>query len=625
MERQKNERKGKWFLGLVTWSTVFSLLLVPLIWSEEKEEEVTALEEIVVTATRTPQSAEEVPVSVTVVTRSEIEDSKAQNVGEVLDTLPGVQMRAYGSMGSQSSLSIRGSSTEQILILLDGRPLNLGSLGSYDLSLIPIEMVERIEVLRGPASALYGANALGGVINIITRNIPKEPFFTSNLQYGSFNTTLLSFTGGRKDGRFGYILSGQYNYSDGDRENSGDEENHFFGKFTLDLNKNSSLAFSSGFDKQDVEVPGSVALPMPLANQKTTEDRQDVFYGFAGERGEFTGRLFFNHNKVHFQNPDPAWPTDSTIKNRQTGLELQQNYSPNEIHLLTIGGDYLKDEVKSESTGSHAPEREAIFIQDQITFKKATLVLGGRVDEHSVYGSEFSPRIAGRFNLSEDTILRSSLGKAYRAPTVNDLYWYEEWWPGAGMFGNEDLKPEEGISYDLGVEHKFSKNLSATATFFRNDVEDLISWVETIPWTRYDVQNIGEARLQGVETELKWFITERLSFSVNHTYLKSEDQDTGKKLTYRPENRVGSFLSYSRPSGFKAQLEGEYNDVSYADAANTRKVDEYFLLSLILSKKVSPNLELFAKGENLFGEEYEILDGYPMPQTTITVGLNANF
>ena len=624
MERQMKGTKRKWFLGLVAWSMVFGLLLVPSIWSEEKGEEVTPLEEIVVTATRTPQPVEKLPVSITVVNRSEIEDSEAKDVGEVLNTLPGVKIKSIGSMGSTISPSIRGSSAEQTLVLLDGRPLNLGGSGQYDLSLIPIGMVERVEVLRGPASALYGANALGGVINIVTRNIPQEPpFFTSYLQYGSFNTSLFSFSGGQKFDRFGYLLGGQYNYSDGNRKNSGDEENHFFGKFTLDLNKDSSLTLSSGFDRQDLEAPGSTAWPSPLATQKTTGDWQDILYRFTGEKGEFTARLYFNHNELHFQ--DPAWFTDSTIRNGQTGLEVQQNYSPNETHLLTLGGDYIKDEVKSESTGGHAPEREAVFIQDQITFKKATLVLGGRVDDHSVYGTEFSPRIAARYALSEATTFRSSLGKAYRAPTVNALYWFEEWWPGAGAFGNKDLKPEKGISYDLGVEHKFSKDLSVTITYFQNDVEDLISWVETIPGTRWDVQNIGKTRLQGVETELKRTLTERLSFSVNYTYLKAENRDTGKKLPYRPENRVGSLLSYAHPSGFKVQVEGEYNGVSYANVDNTEKVDKYFLLSLVVSKKLSPKVELFAKGENLLGEEYEITNGYPMPQATVTVGLKASF
>jgi len=624
MERQKKGTKRKWFLGLAVWSMVFGLLLVSPTWSEEKEGEVTSLEEIVVTATRTPHLVKDLPVSVTVVNRTEIEDSKAEDVGEVLNTLPGVKINSYGSMGSVISPSIRGSSAEQTLILLDGKPLNLGASGLYDLSLISIEMVERIEVLRGPASALYGANALGGVINIITRNIPeKPPFFTSHLQYGSFNTTLLSFCGGRKFERFGYLLGGQYNYSDGDRENSGDEENHFFGKFTWDLNKNSSLTLSSGFDRQDLGVPGSTVYGLtPLAIQKTTGDWQDILYNFVGERGEFTARLYFNHNKLHYQNP--AYFTDSTIKNGQTGFEVQQNYSPNETHLLTLGGNYIKDEVRSESTGDHAPEREAFFIQDQITFGKATLVLGGRVDDHSVYGTEFSPRIAARYALSEDTTLRSSLGKAYRAPTVNELYWYEDWGWGAGMFGNKDLKPEKGINYDLGVEHKFSKDLSATITYFRNDVKDLISWVD-MGWWRYETQNIGKARLQGVETELKWVITKCLSFSVNHTYLNAEDRNTGKKLLYRPENRVGSLLSYAHPSGFKVQVEGEYNDVSYANPDNTNKVDDYFLLSLVVSKKISPRVELFAKGKNLFGEEYEIIDGFPMPQTTVTVGLKASF
>ncbi|MFA5089161.1 MAG: TonB-dependent receptor [Candidatus Omnitrophota bacterium] len=581
------------------------------------------LGEIVVTATRTPHSLEELPVSISVVNRQEIDETGVQDVGQAISRLAGVKVNFYGGMGNSATPAIRGSSAEQTLILLDGRPLNLPAAGGYDLSLLPIETVEQIEILRGPASALYGANALGGVINIITRPIPKEPFFTSRLQFGTNETSLVGLSGGGKTGKVGYLFSSQFNATDGDREHSADREGHFSGKLSFDLSEKASLTVSAGLDSQKQEIPGSLQYPSPLAAQDTTGDWQDFLFRFTGGQGETTARLYLNNNKLHYQ--DPTWTTNNIINNKQVGLELQQNLSLGERHLLTVGAGYLGDSVNSVSTGKHTPDTRAVFIQDEVILPKGSFILSGRYDDHSIYGSEVSPRLAGQLKVSEKTILRASIGRSYRAPTVNELYWNEAWWPGAGMFGNSNVKPEEGISYEVGLSQRFNRKFTGKITLFRNDLDNLIQWVETIPFTRWDAQNVAKARLEGVETELDWDISPSLSLSLNHTYLKAANRTIDKMLPYRPENKLGLALTCQNRTGLIVRISGDYYDSAYADAANTAKMADYFLLGVNINKKVTDKLDVFLKGENLLGKKYEVIRGYPMPGTTLSAGIALSF
>jgi len=582
------------------------------------------LEEIVITATRTPEPADKLPVVVNYLDRPVIETSGAANLGELLGGTAGVTVKSQGGPGSQVSLGLRGSTSEQALLLIDGRPLNLPASGLFDLGLFPMELVERVEVLRGPASAIYGANALSGVVNLITRRIPADPEFATNLSFGTFDTWRAGASFGRTVGRFGYLVGGSGLQSGGDRENSAAREEHLFGKASLNLGDNAELTLSLGSDFQVSEVPGPTAFPSPLAEQRTEEEWQELGYRFYRDAGEFQARLYRRRNRLHYRNPDPGWPVDTITRNRQDGLEIQNSSLVAERHQLTFGAGYLADRVDGDATGQHEPDSRNLYLQDQIDLGRLNLLLGGRYDDHSVFGSEFSPRLAGRVALNERTALRLAFGRSYRAPTVNELYWFEEWWPGAGSFGNAGLRPEKGTSYEAGLDHNFNRRVSLRTTYFQNEVKDLISWVEVVPWTRYETMNIGRARISGLETELRWEASPGLRFTASHTRLDTRDRQTGKELPYRPGQEFG-LTGEIAVRGWNLYLKAGYRDPAWADPANTRKVEDHLLLGARLARQVRPGLEFFLQGENLLNENYEILSGYPMPGASFGIGINARF
>ncbi|PIU67923.1 MAG: hypothetical protein COS84_02750 [Armatimonadetes bacterium CG07_land_8_20_14_0_80_40_9] len=623
----------KFFSLILVVGVAFFLTSKELKAEEGSEQEVFDLGEIIITATKTPHLLKDVPISTTVINREEIEDSGAYNVGEALKGVAGAKVNIYGAMGSATSLSLRGSSSTQVLVLVDGRVVNLPSLGMADLSMYPIDNVERIEVVRGPASALYGANALGGVVNIVTRDIPKKPVGEVTISSGAFSTQLYQLSVGEKRGDFGYFLTSSKNKSDGDRENSQCDGYNFTGKLSYDLGEVSNLTFSTGYSQQDKGVPGSTSWLLPNANQDNKKRWFDLTYKSGlGEREGVTSKLFFNRDWQEYEDPD-AWggPQDDINKNYQWGGDLQQNLTLGETNLLTWGISWERDTVDIKKVGGKRKiTTEAIYLQDEVTPSELlTLILGVRYDHHSVYGSEVNPRLSALYRWKEKTSLRVSVGRAFRAPTVNDLYWYEDWGWGTGCFGNSDLNPEKSWGYEAGIEHQFSPKLLGRVSLFRSKVDKLITWVETPPdsW-HYVATNIDKARLQGVEAEARAQFTPQISGDLTYTYLDARDKgDTyhNKYLIYRPKSKLSLGLVYQSSSGLKVNVGGEYTDSVFSDRANTTKMNSFFLLSARISKTIEKNKELFLEGKNLLDKEYQLYKNYPMPGASISGGVKVGF
>jgi outer membrane receptor for ferrienterochelin and colicins len=611
---------------------MFALTFAQGGWSEENSEggAYFDLGTVVVTATRTPHLLEDVAVSATVVTREEIDEVNAQSIGEALEGVVGVKVDTYGSMGMATSIRLRGSTPNQVLVLVDGRPVNLPSLGTVDLSMYPVDNVERIEVIRGPVSALYGANALGGVINIITKDVPEEPFTEASASYGTFNTQIYRLNHGVKIDSFGYLITGSKNSSDGDKENSECDGYHFTGKVNYDLGEEAKLTFSTGYSRQDKGVPGSTSWPTPKVEQDDEKNWFDLTYKLAsGENSDITSKIFFNRHWQEYKDPDSF--TDDISKNYQLGVDLQQNLFLSDAHTLTWGINWERDEVDikdinevSKIGGERELTTKAVYLQDEITLSELlTLTLGLRYDHHSVYGSEVSPRASCLYKLTEKTSLRTSVGCAFRAPTVNELYWRDSY-----AVGNPDLKPEESIGYDLGIEHQFNTKVLGRVSLFRSDVDDLLTWDDPDGDWIWEPYNVEKARVQGIEAGVKTQFTRLLSSAFTYTYLDTRDDGEtykDKYLRYRPRHKGGCRLTYENERGLKVGLGVEYSSSVYTDRANTSKLGSFLLLNARISRVVAGDTELFIAGENLLDEEYQLYDGYPMPGASITGGLKAKF
>ncbi len=593
-------------------------------------QEVSEAATIVVTATRIPQAARDVGVSVAVATRERIEELNAQSVGEVLAEIADARLNGYGAMGAQSEITLRGSSAKQVLVMVDGRPVNPASSGAADLSLYPVDQVERIEVIRGPGSVLYGAGAQAGVVNIVTRDPPDKLTTGVAASYGTKNTRILRLdNGGQLGAGLGYQVTASQNASDGWRDNGACEGYHVSGKLAWDLDPASRLTLNSGFTRQNKGVPGSIDWPTPGAKQ---HDRLYWFdlthrHEFA-ENTRFTGKAFLNQDWQEYQDPDSA--TDDTGRNQKAGLDLQQTLPLGERQLV-LAGIYLENDAVDVRDAGDASriggQRDlftgAGFLQDEITLLDRLVATPGlRCDLQSKWGAEISPKLTGLYKLAEATRLKASIGRGFRAPTVNELYWRDN-----ATEGNPELKPEESFSYDAGFQQQFGKNSLLQVSVFQSHLKNLIAWFDDGAGV-YRAQNVNDAFLQGLEVEAGVQITDTLSGAANYTLLDARDTSgdfDGKALTYRPKNKVGGRLGYRAPWGLKLDVNAEYTDAVFANRANTQELGGFLVLGAYAAQRVMQGVELFARGDNLLNKEYQLLNGYPMPGFSVTGGLKATF
>jgi len=602
-------------------------------FAEDKDEEVKEkafdLGEVEITATKTPHLLEETPGIVSVITKEEIETKKPINLEDLFEEIGGIKVNSYGWLGALTTLSLRGSTDKQVLILIDGRPLNTPTLGSVDLSILPLLNIDRVEIAKGPFSSLYGGNALGGVINIITKR-PEEKFgLNYYISYGKFDTSILGLSFGEKKKNFGYLFEINKNYTDGFRENSESDYLGFSGKLFFNFTNNSEMSISAGDYNSDTNLPGSLTYPTPYASQKMEYRWADLNYDFKGERFDLKTKLYFNYNTIIYKNDDPIWPSNDKTEETYPGIDIQTNFYPNEFNIITTGIDYKTEEANvidrinnvSRFGGERKRDNTGIFLQDEITFGKVKILPGIRWDNNSDYGSFLSPKIASLIKIGENTNLRLSYGRSFRPPTIDDLYWYEDWGWG-GFFGNPNLKPEEADSFDLGIEHIFGEKLLSRINFFHTKTKDLIAWVETGP--KWEAQNIDKAEINGIETEFLYNLNKNFSVPLHYTYMDARDKGTqynDKKLPYRPENKLSLGLNFKSEKGIKFNIDLNFVDDVYTDRNNTQKLDDYTILNTTFSKEFFKNSEFFIQIRNLFDEEYQIIRDFPMPGRIIMVGL----
>ena len=586
-------------------------------------------DEVVVAATRIPQATRDVGVSVSVVPRERIEELNAQNAGEVLEEVTDVRMNTYGSMGAESDITMRGSSASEVLVMVDGRPVNVASVGKTDLSMYPVDQIERIEVIRGPASVLYGAGAMAGVVNIVTRDPPKQLQTDLSASYGTKNTRIIQLDNGAKLGDIGYLITASQNASDGWRENSACDGYNISGKLDYDMTQESRLTLNSGFSRQNKGVPGSTSWPSPDAKQYDEQSWFDLTHKYEFETNScLTSKIFLNQNWQDYKDPDSF--TDDTSRNNKTGVDIQQTLPAGERQLL-LGGIYLENDAVnikdadgiSRIGGNRDLFTGAVFMQDEISFLERFVATPGlRCDMQSKWGAELSPKISGLYKIIEGTGLKASVGRGFRAPTVSELYWRDNY-----NEGNPDLKPEESFSYDAGIQQSLGEKSMLQVSLFQSHMKNLIAWFDDGKGI-YRAQNVNDAFLQGLETELNARLTKEISGALNYTLLGAKDtsgQYDGEILTYRPKNKVGARLGYQSKWGFKCNVNAEYTDSVYADRANTKELGGFMTLGAYVAQTLFKGVEIYARGDNILDKQYQLLNGYPMPGASIMGGLKATF
>ncbi len=632
------QKKSRKILGILLLVMMGSLLSVSYVLAAN--EDVFTLDEIVITASRFPEELKEAPVSMEVIDEQEIEEKQAGSVAELLDGVVGLEIRNYGGTAGLKTVKIRGAESEQVLVLVDGQPLNNSQNGLVDLGLLAPEQIKRIEVLRGPASAIYGANALGGVVNIITKESSDTHKSSINMAYGSFNTKRIDFQLQDKEGRLGYSFMARKLTSDGYRENSERDQLNLALKLGYELDNFSDLSASLRYYDATSGVPGSLMMPSPQAKQDDTDTNINIQWQQSRETTDKKVVIYYNkHNNIYDNPGEWGYTGPSEHNTARFGFDFNRTEYLTE-QTVTYGLEFKKNKIDSNENGEHDNSNKAIYIQDKLQVKDSLIItLGGRLDDHETYGSEFCPRAGAVYELNDNVNFFASAGKAFRAPTFNELYWpYSETtiyaagnpWVTEDYIsitkGNPDLRPEESTAYEAGLRYIKDK-VKGEFSIFQRDIIDMIRWDSgyidnSSPQLDQEIwypDNIAAVKTKGFEAGIDYSLTDNISGSASYTYLDSRDQDTDEKIA--PAYDFNLAITYTG-DGTTASLSSNYI------GERPDEMEDYTVVNFRISRDVvvrSRPLKLSLNLNNLFDEEYEVAAGYPMPGRNYTLEVGTEF
>jgi outer membrane cobalamin receptor len=601
-----------------------AVMLLSVMSTKLSQAEDVELERIVVAPSRIEQFYGEVGRKIDVISKQDLKNLAPKDISEVLEDIPSVNISDYGSLGAKKIITMRGSTEKQVLIMVDGRPINNPRSGDIELNTIPLDNIERIEVLRGPASSLYGSSAMGGVVNIITKQPPEKGQKTKLLSsFGTFRTYQETLSHGGRFSNFGYQINSSYQSSEGYRDNAEFNAKDVNSKLIYERNPENKLTLQGGFYKDKLGTPGTITSPDlndKQIDRKNFFDLQWEVKPWQDKDIELSMRTYQNYDRLEFiETPEPLDKTTHTTKSR--AINLNFNQAVTRIYRAIWGFDWTENLNDSTASAKHEYTVRAGYLENQLDlFKNLKINFGARLDDYSNFGTEINPNFSLVYEFSQNTKLHSLIGRSFRAPTFNDLYW-----PLSGSSaGNPNLRPEEGITGEFGIEKRFSKFLKIELTYFRSDYNNLIQWQEGTD-NIYRPQNISSAIIQGVEQKFKIEPFDNLDVDMGYTYLRAKDDKTHKYLTYQPKYKVNFSINYKGFSGFKIGLKGEFVDRRFDNATNTIYVKRYYVLGVKLSKDISKRLNLFLKIDNLLNKKYQSRRNYPMPGFSITTGMKLDF
>ena len=655
---------GRWS-GLGLWGVLMMGMVAALPAGRvgAADEAAARLDDLVVTATRTQSRLDKVGgSSVTVITAEDIRAGGHLTVREALKAVPGLDIVASGGLGAQSSVFLRGADSKNTLVMIDGIMINDPSSTNRvaDLGHLTLDNVERIEVVRGPQSVLYGSNATAGVINIITRQGSGAPHVHAGAEGGSFNTRRLYGGANGRRGPFRFAFSAARLDSDGfsvadadnDRipqsgntdEDDGYRNRTLSGRFGLDVTPDFALDLSvrhldAEVQFDDYNFAGYAQDNNAGPGQPTgAKDRSDQTYLRIEARNHFFERFF--ETRVYTQQAiqdHASYDNDGVVSSdfsgdaRETGAQGNLNFA-NDI--VSFGATYFHEAYESAGTGEKAARTRSHWAQNQFFWNDALeLIAGFRTDDHATFGRQTTYRFSSAYTFKDSgTTVKATYGTGYRAPSLYELYADQNpsWW---FLGGNAALKPETSKAWDAGVEQAlFGGTLSVGATYFESRYEDRIAYI-TDPLTfQSTYQNAaGITRTQGVESFMAWAPQEHFSCRLDYSYIHALDHNEERQVR-RPMKKVGFNARYRPIDPLSLNL-----DVQWADARDAstfafdrygdrvRELDPYTVVNVSARYQVCRSLEVYGRVENLFDEYYEEAWSYATAGLSAYAGIRVSY
>lgn len=584
------------------------------------------LEKIVVTPSRMEEAYGSSSQTVDVITSKEIEGSSSGDLSKVLTDINSLIITDNGGgLGQSKKIQMRGSTAAQVLVLVDGRPINNPRDGSVDLSMLPVDNIARIEVVHGPGSSLYGSQAIGGTVNIITKSPPKEKQKTElSSSIGTFQTYKEQFSQGARIGNFGYLVTGGYQSSGGFRDNSEYNQKDFNTKLEYKINNDNNLMINSGFFKNRVGTPGTIDYPDPNSKQIALRNFIDLNWSFKPDtKTEIKTKVYNNYDRLEFP-PGTDSGAKSVHVTQTRGIDLQADRQFRDNYRALLGFNYVANYNDSTDTAKHKYSVRAFFMENQLDLNKnLKLCLSARLDDYSNFDTQFNPSFSAIYKFNNSNKIHGLVSRSYRIPTFNDLYWP------AGTYskGDPNLKPEKGITEEIGFDSQITKRITCGITYYRTQLDEYLIWVPVNNGIVdvWQPVNIGSAVINGIEFSNNISITDNLEVDLNYSFLSSRDDKTHKYIIYQPINKTDISLKYNSLNGFSFEVKGQYTGQRFNDRDNLQKVKPFLVFGLSASKKLKTGLTYYLSLDNLFNNKYQDVLGYPVQGFSATNGLKYEF
>ncbi|CAM3466850.1 TonB-dependent receptor domain-containing protein [Parendozoicomonas haliclonae] len=588
-----------------------TLALLPLASSIHATDKVYKLEDVVITATRTAQTVDQTLAPVSVITRKDIEQSQAQSVPELLKMLPGVQVSSNGGPGASTGLFIRGTATKESIVLIDGQRIGSATLGEASLQYFDPDQIERIELVRGPKASLYGADAIGGVVNIITRAAAGKSQMSFKAGYGSDKTRSASanISGVSDTTRyhlgFSRFITDGYDRTENTVGNNSDDD--FYSNSTFSTTISHDFTDDLTFALRGYQSQGNSAYDdawNPDTSPRTTFKEQflssEVTYVI---NNWWQTGLTLSYTQDSSEARKTASP--NTYMTKRHLLNWQNNFSVSENTLLTAGFDTYKDKVDSTvDYDETSRSNHAVFLQSLTTFASSDLQLSVRNDDNERYGNKATGNIAWGYNLPADMRVIASYGTAFRAPTFNELYYPN--------FGDPNLKPEESENVEVELRGKLQNGQWSVAVF-QNTIDNLISSQQDRDAGR--VVAIKEARIRGVELTGRYqiFGTD-VKAAISLLDPKEIRNNQPDQLLIR-RSKQELTLDISRPFGdftIGANLlaRSQFEDSNYPSRVD---MPGFGVVGIRAAWQLDKTIKLEANVRNLFNKDYQTAFGYNEP------------
>jgi len=596
---------------------IFVFFSIANVFSQKVVKDSIQLEELVVTGSKKEVSRKIIPLSVSQITQKDIENSGQMNILPALNTYaPGIFVTERNILGfgvsntGAGSITMRGISSSpntDVLVLIDGHPQYQGIFGHPLADAYVASDVVKVEIIRGPASILYGSNAMAGVINIITKK-QKEDGLKINLggSYGSFNTQKYFGTIGYKMDKLSAFASVNHDQSDGIRANTNFDITNGYAKVGYELSKQISAIADFSIAKFNANDNGPVNLPAVPFNTDITRGKTSLSVDNKFDKSE--GGFKFYHNFGTHILSDGFRSTD-----HNTGVMLFQTFKLATGTTITAGTDLKQYGGIANQGFKHDSlilinELAVYAYAQQTLFEKLTVSAGLRLENNSKFGNELIPIGGLTYNLSDNTTFKASVSKGFRSPTIMELYLYAP---------NPNLQPERMINYEVTwLQSLLNNKLSLELTAFDVKGDNLIQVV--VPPFPAMRQNVGSFNNQGIEFSARYILNSNLYFNANYSYLNLE-----KPVIAAPRQQLNIGANYNYKI-WSLHVSAQYIDKLYTSVLPV-VTQSYALLNARLSAKPIKNLEVFVAGNNLTNSQYQINYGYPMPGINFNTGFNLKF